>query len=110
MNRFQGAYLGLVVLTLSGFTLTPSPEMRLNVCVLILPLMLAVWAVQEGIRPGAFAAIFLFAGIALGLERTTVFSGVESGVLTGFIAGASAAALADRPRTALAVAASVRCV
>lgn len=107
LGRFQAAFFALCLLALSRFHFSPSPEMRFNLCALALPFILILWARAEGARGGAAAALAAFALLAFGVERAGVFSGTGNGLLTGFIAGAAAAALANTPRTALAVVVTV---
>lgn len=107
LGRFQAAFFALCLLALSRFYFSPSPEMRFNLCALAMPLLLILWAREEGARAGAPAALVVFSLLAFGAEKAGVFSGTGNGLLMGFIAGAAAAVLADTPRTALAVAVTV---
>ncbi|MEA4970471.1 MAG: hypothetical protein VB051_08085 [Candidatus Pelethousia sp.] len=107
MGRFQAAFFALAMLALARFDIAFNPETRFNLCAMVLPLWLAIWAREEGPGAGAPAALAVFALLAFGAEKAGVFGGVQSRLLTGFLAGACAAVLASTPRTALAVACSI---
>lgn len=107
LGRFQAAFFALAMLALARFDIAFNPEARFNLCAVALPLWLAIWAREEGPGAGASAALAFFALLAFGAERAGVFGGVQSGLLTGFVAGACAALLASTPRTALAVGCAV---
>lgn len=104
LSRFQAAFFTLSMLALSRFDFALNPETRFNLCAAGMPLALVFWAREEGFAAGAPAVLVGFSLLAFGAEKAGVFAGVQNGLLTGFIAGASAAVLAGTPKTALAVA------
>lgn len=107
LGRFQVAYFILSMLALARFDVVFNPEVRFNLLAVALPLWLLIWSREEGTGAGAPAVLAIFALLAFGVEKVGVFGGANSGLLTGFIAGASAAALTTTPKTALTVATAV---
>ena len=107
LSRMHSVFFALSMLVLSRFDLNFSTETRMNLCAITLPSVLAIWARDEEPGVGALSALTVFTILAFVAEKVGVFAGAQNGLLTGFIAGSSAAALATTPKTAFAVSSAV---
>lgn len=103
IRPYHAVYFAICMLAFSAFVIAPASQLRVSLVTVMLPASLALWAWRERPNPGAPAALLVFSLAAFFIGRADIFAGVQSGLLTGCIAGAAAAAMVETPRTALAV-------
>ncbi len=103
LQRFRILFFIVTVLALSRFTIAFNGGLHVNLGVVATSLLLFGWSWGERKGAGGYGALVAFACLAFFLNRLELLSGIQSGLLTGFIAGTAAVALARTPRTALSV-------